>query len=98
MEERTEHINGSRDSARPRAVGESNASEVNELKAKVHDLEGQHRAIIGRGGLPQSGDMLRLRAQPSERRDTAAGIIARGSLPILGAGMARQGRQERSRP
>lgn len=45
MEDRIEHTNGSRDSARPRLLAEASVGEVAELKAKVFDLEGQLHAV-----------------------------------------------------
>jgi methyl-accepting chemotaxis protein len=45
MEDRVEHTNGSRDSARPRLLGETSTGEVSDLKAKVFDLEGQLQAV-----------------------------------------------------
>jgi methyl-accepting chemotaxis protein len=47
MEERIEHSNGSngRESSRPRLIAEANLTELAELKAKAHDLEGQLQAV-----------------------------------------------------
>ncbi len=48
MEDRIEHSNGnngSRESSRPRLIAEANLTELADLKAKAHDLEGQLQAV-----------------------------------------------------